>query len=313
MSQTFMLAHLSDPHLGPMPVFWPWHWNMKRAFGYANWMRKRRSRQLPSLASLIADDVRTQGVDHIAISGDLTNIGMPAEYRKALAWLQYVGPPERVSTVPGNHDIYCRLWFDRGIGRWADYMSSTEQGQDDKCLPGAHAHGVIFPFVRVWGNIALIGVNSAFPTATGSAAGHVGDTQRLRLEGILKKLNEQRMCRVVMVHHPPLPGQARPIRALRDSDLLESVLTKVGAELVIHGHNHKPMLEYREWQGRRFPVVGVSSCSAAVTLSAPAAYNIYVITPVADNSYRIELIERQVAPDAASVHEVRRKLLTLHI
>jgi len=306
MSSKFKLAHLSDLHLGPMPMFWPWHWNIKRALGFANWMIKRRYVHLPFLADILLDDIRQQGVDHTAVSGDLTNIGMPAEHRQSLAWLKRAGQPMDVSAVPGNHDIYCKLLFDRGPKRWAQYMSSQEYKEGSavgRCTGSAE-----FPYVRRWGNIALIGLNSAVPTAIGKALGQVGDQQRRRLETILTELGEQRVCRVVMIHHPPLPGQAPPARALQDAALMQDVLTRAGAELVIHGHNHRAMLEYREWQGRPFPVVGVPSCSTAGTFSSPAAYNIYTFTR-ADERYKIELIQRQISRDGSSVQEVKREPL----
>lgn len=269
-------------------------------------MYKRRHLHIPGLAKLILDDVRAQDIDHIAVSGDLTNIGMPAEHRRALAWLKRVGPPDRVSAVPGNHDIYCRLWRDQGVMRWAQYMSSTAGIQGG--MEWQDRTSGIFPFVRRWGNIALIGVNSAIPTNTGSAIGEVGQSQLQRLADILKDLQQQQVCRVVMIHHPPLPGQTPPVRALQDAGALEDILTTAGAELVFHGHNHRNMLEYRSWRGGTFPVIGVPSCSTAVTSSLPAAYYIYIFTPVGA-AYEIDLIQRQVLPDGVSLVEVRRQRL----
>ena len=37
----FLLAHLSDPHLGPMPPARVGELASKRAIGYLNWHRKR--------------------------------------------------------------------------------------------------------------------------------------------------------------------------------------------------------------------------------------------------------------------------------
>jgi 3',5'-cyclic AMP phosphodiesterase CpdA len=45
-----------------------------------------------------------------------------------------------------------------------------------------------------------------------------------------------------MIHHPPLPGQAKPRRALTDADRLSEVLRAAGVELVLHGHNHRDMV-----------------------------------------------------------------------
>ena len=39
----FVLAHLSDPHLAPLPFPHPRELLSKRGLGYLNWLRKRRS------------------------------------------------------------------------------------------------------------------------------------------------------------------------------------------------------------------------------------------------------------------------------
>ena len=40
----FTIAHISDVHLSPIDGFTPRHWSLKRALGYANWLRQRRAR-----------------------------------------------------------------------------------------------------------------------------------------------------------------------------------------------------------------------------------------------------------------------------
>ena len=37
------IAHLSDVHLHPIAGFTPRHWSLKRALGYANFVRTRRA------------------------------------------------------------------------------------------------------------------------------------------------------------------------------------------------------------------------------------------------------------------------------
>ncbi len=76
----------------------------------------------------ILADLAAQAPDHVAVTGDLTNIGLPQEHINALAWLESVGAPERVSVIPGNHDIYSWLGADPGSDRWAAYMASDAPG-----------------------------------------------------------------------------------------------------------------------------------------------------------------------------------------
>ena len=77
---------------------------------------------------LVVADMLAQRPDHIAVTGDLINLGLPAEYEAARAWLEGLGAPDKVTVIPGNHDIYTHLGDDPGVERWADYMRSDAWG-----------------------------------------------------------------------------------------------------------------------------------------------------------------------------------------
>ncbi|MEX2319542.1 MAG: metallophosphoesterase, partial [Bauldia sp.] len=97
-----VLAHISDVHLGPLPAVRWRELASKRAFGYLNWSRSRaRIFEADILAAIVAD-VRASRPDHIAVTGDLVNIGLDAEYDTALDWLHALGDPHDVTVVPGN-------------------------------------------------------------------------------------------------------------------------------------------------------------------------------------------------------------------
>ena len=174
--ETVTIAHLSDVHLPLESGFAPQYWNIKRALGFINWQRKRRFIHTRAALDAIVADVSAQRPDHILVSGDLVNIGLPAEYEGALAWLKTVGPPDRVSVVPGNHDIYTLQGRDPGVARWAEYMRSDVLGvqvgavQREGLRVGDSVTGG-FPFVRQIGPVAIIGLNSAEPTPVGFASG----------------------------------------------------------------------------------------------------------------------------------------------
>ena len=260
------LAHLSDIHLAPVRGFWPMHWNLKRTLGFANWQRKRKLIHSREALEAIVADAKAQKAGHFLVSGDLVNIGLPAEYESALRWLHTVGPPDRVSVVPGNHDVYVRLLSDPGVLRWASYMHSDERGaalggvpwpmpEADNADEGLNAW---FPYVRCIGPVALIGLNSAEPMPVGSARGRMGTRQLERLAVVLARAKQAGLVRLVMIHHPPLTGLAPRRRALIDTAALEAVLREQGAELVIHGHNHRNMTNALG----SIPVIGVASGSA---------------------------------------------------
>jgi len=304
MPTAITIAHLTDVHLGPIAGFTPRHWNLKRALGYANWRRSRRLAYERVVLDRIVADLAAQAPDHIAVTGDLTNIGLPQEHINALAWLKSLGSPERVSVIPGNHDIYSRQGADPGTGRWAAYMTSDAHG-------AVHAdHGETFPFVRMLGPVAIIGVNSAVPTPPLLAFGRVGSAQVARIAAVLERLGRASIFRLMLIHHPPLSGQARRYRELEDAGALQAVLARHGAELVLHGHNHHNMLAWCFTSvGGKVPVVGAPSAA----LGRPhkreplARYNLYRIT---GPPWTIELTGRGLAQPGGPIIELERRLLS---
>ena len=305
MQTPLTIAHLTDVHLGPIAGFSAPYWNLKRALGYANWRRKRRYAYQAAVLERIVADMRAQAPHHIAVTGDLVNIGLPREHMNALAWLERLGPPHLVSVIPGNHDIYSPLGADPGTRRWAAYMASCAQG-------AIHAgHDEDFPYVRMLGPVALIGINSAVPTPPLIASGRCGADQLGRVAATLERLGRAGAFRLVLIHHPPLPGQAGRYRELTDAGEVQAVLERHGAELVIHGHNHDNMLAWCPSTTGPVPVVGAPSAALgrAHKRESLARYNLYRID---GPPWRIELVGRGLqAPGGAVVELERRTLVPL--
>ncbi|KAB2910982.1 MAG: metallophosphoesterase [Hyphomicrobiaceae bacterium] len=302
MTTPITVAHLTDVHLGPIAGFGPRYWNLKRLAGYINWRRHRRGAYQKSVLDRIVADMQAQAPAHVVVTGDLANIGLPQEHINALGWLRSIGDPDNVTVVPGNHDIYSRVGADPGTHRWAQYMSSCAEGAA-YCGGGAD-----FPFVRLQGRVALIGVNSAVPTPPLIAWGRVGRDQLSRLAGILDRLGSEGIFRFVLIHHPPLPGQADTARGLRDARALEAVLARHGAELVSHGHNHEDTLVWCRTAGASVPVVGAASGSLGRHYKSEplARYNLYRID---GPPWRIELVGRGLAEPGGPVVELERRIL----
>lgn len=303
MTTSITIAHLSDVHLGPIAGFLPRYWNLKRALGYVNWLKNRRGAYQRTALDRILADLQAQAPDHVTITGDLVNIGLPQEHINALTWLESVRSAEGASVIPGNHDIYSWLGGDPGAERWAPYMASDAEG-----MAHAGSSGEAFPFVRMLGRVALIGVNSAVPTPPFVASGRLGAGQLARLASILDRLGGAGAFRLVLIHHPPLPGQAKRYRDLEDAAEMEAVLSRHGAELVIHGHNHHSTLAWCTTAVGRVPIVGVPSAS----LGRPhkreplARYNLYRI---AGPPWTIELVGRGLQQEGGAVVELERRLL----
>src|ERR1700757_510215 len=106
MMAAFTLAHLSDPHLPPLPTPCFSDPITKRALGYLNWTRNRHKYHRREALDALVSDLKTQAADHIAVTGDLTNLALRPEVAPAARWLQGVGNAEQVTAIPGNHDAY---------------------------------------------------------------------------------------------------------------------------------------------------------------------------------------------------------------
>jgi 3',5'-cyclic AMP phosphodiesterase CpdA len=140
------------------------------------------------------------------------------------------------------------------------------------------------------------------------AAGRIGSAQRVLFASALDTLGRQGLFRVVLVHHPPLRGQAGWHRGLRDASKFHDLLKQHGAELVLHGHNHAQTVKEVETASGPAIVVGVPSASEAVEGKSPAArYNEYRIAR-AGHGWQIEMVGRSVA-SPGHVWECERRLL----
>ncbi|MBX9990617.1 metallophosphoesterase family protein [Phreatobacter oligotrophus] len=265
----FRLAHLSDPHIGPLPApTWRELMN-KRLTGYLNWRRGRaHHHRMDVLDRLIADIVQAD-VDHVAVTGDLVNLGLPDEYKAARTLLWRIGPPERVSFVPGNHDAYMRQTVPQIVLQWRPWFLSDGVAEDEG--------GYAFPFTRVRGQVALVGVNSGVPTAPFLATGFLGSRQIAALADELQMLGEQGLARLVLIHHPPF--DIGPQKRLGDHRELAAMLAKVGCEAVLHGHTHKGTLKQLKGPSGLIPVIGVPSASATHGgRHEGAAWNLVTVT-----------------------------------
>ena len=291
----FKLAHLSDPHLPPLPKARLSELAGKRALGYLNWTRNRRKYYRREVLDALVSDMQAQAPDHIAVTGDLVNLGLEAEFAPARQWLGSVGEPHLVTAIPGNHDAYVRRTQHRFVEAFGEYLRGDEASANSA-----------FPFVRRRGPIALIGLSSAVPTAPLMATGTLGRAQIEALEQILIALSGEQAFRVLLVHHP-LRSDSRPKR-LTDSAKLLALLKKHGVELILHGHDHIHSTMWFEGPDGKIPSIGVPAASALARGRHPAAaYNLYAIERDG-NAWRCEQVSRGI-DDQLRVQEINRTRL----
>jgi 3',5'-cyclic AMP phosphodiesterase CpdA len=292
---SFTLAHLSDVHLGPIPRPRSAELIGKRMLGYLNWQKRRRQYSRAFLDRLMTD-LAEQRPDHIAITGDLVNLALPGEFLLARRWLETIGAPQTVSVVPGNHDAYVRLGRDAGHRHWDAYMQSDWEHAG---LIFAPENG--FPYVRRLGEVAIVGLSSAVPTLPLMASGRLGGRQLATLGLVLDALRAEQLCRVILIHHPPLPGMSPWKSALHDARAARSRFIAHGAELVLHGHAHRDSVTPLVTPHGPLFVVGVASASSAFRRSGRIArYNLFSFLKT-DTGWRIHMRSRAFGEDGHAV------------
>ena len=291
---TVTLAHLSDPHISCMTAITARDLLGKRLFGFLRWKLHRSAEHGDRILPALQADLVQTTPDHIAVTGDLTHLGLPPEYKKTLHWLQSLGAPSQVTAIPGNHDAYVKLSWHETMAHWTDYMISDTPREEVRKPVNTES---IFPSLRIRGCIAIIGVNTAHPSAPHLAVGTIGARQLQLLETILAQSARNQLYRIVLIHHPPAPGAVSWRKRLTDAADLRLLLEQHGAELILHGHAHRTLRRSLRTPAGKVPVLGVPSITAiGRTPERRARYYIYRITPL-DAGWDVRLEVRIYSPE----------------
>jgi 3',5'-cyclic AMP phosphodiesterase CpdA len=294
----FRLAHVTDPHFRGFAGASLGDFVGKRAVGAVNLVVNRTRKHKMELLGALLADLRAQAVDHLALTGDLSNVSLEGEFREALRWIEATGAaPEAVTVIPGNHDAYIPAVVE---SRTFERLFGAYQTTD---LPTG---GEPYPFVRLRGDVAIVAVTSSVPTGDLGAWGEVGAPQLARLEAALGAKELAGKTRVVLIHHPPVLIKDGEHRNLKDRAALAAVLARAGADLVLHGHDHADERATLEGPGgAKIPVVGAGSASYAGGPDRRSRYNVYEI-----EGRSITCVIRAHDEAADAFREVKRERLT---
>lgn len=283
-SPAVRLAHLSDIHIYEMRGARPWHFLGKRVTGGLNLLLGRSRVHQNQVVVQALEQIRGQAVDHIVITGDLSNLALRGEFQAARDLLDtYAGGPERLSVIPGNHDYYTR-----GAVRRRDFESFFKPWM--QCQVGLQHDGV-YPYVKhcgPQGGVALVGINSCIPSPPTLAIGRVGQAQRAALEEVLAHPEVAARFRLAALHHhlePPHHTNTRKemFRQLRDRKEVMRTLRQGHVHLVIHGHNHQHSTRQYTWSGGQGQMTiceaGSSSVGSFHEELRGGKYNLYDLEP----------------------------------
>jgi 3',5'-cyclic AMP phosphodiesterase CpdA len=258
MVDTMRVAHLSDVHLLSLEGARWLEFANKRWIGRLNLLARRSRHHHNHVFEAMVQDINAQAMDHVVCTGDVTNLGLATEFRFARRCFDALSlGPTGVTVIPGNHDMYVA----EAIGHFGDFFA-------DYCRPDPAWHdggndAPVWPTVRVRGPVAVIGLCSSVPTPWFTAYGRIDAGQLERLRAVLTSAELQGKLRIVAIHHPPAGPVARhPTRGLHGWQALTRLLAETGAELVLHGHEHRDLRhDIAGPDGTRIPVLGIQSGS----------------------------------------------------
>ena len=244
MTSSFRIAHISDTHVSPE-------------------YNRHNVGKLKNILAYVVDNK----FDHIAITGDITGNGEYGGYRSVRRVLKYFDllNYDKLSVTIGNHDIFggvhraedlftfgsrCRL---RDYGAQVKmFERSFKETFPNKAYKGESP----FPFVKIVGPVALIGLNSisrfhAIWNPVGSN-GRIEDDQLEEVERILLHPSISALKKIVLIHHhfnkyqPHSDSfgttlyhkfEAQTLK-LYGKDRIEELFSRSGVDAVLHGHTH---------------------------------------------------------------------------
>lgn len=259
--------HCSDLHLRYLQGTQLRELCNKRITGALNLVLSRSRAHSASLWESMLQKAQALAVDEIWVSGDLINLGMDREFEACARELQASAMNYRI--VPGNHDIYLSQ---------GDPQAAFER-HFSSCFGKTLGEKGSFPYLADLGELALYGLNSSIGRPWFMADGRLGEAQLSLFEDSLRQSRALGKACVVMLHHPVTDQASRARRDLADRAELARILARHGADLVLHGHEHR---HYRGKldgpQGTKISVHGVASATSTLNeVERRAAFTLYEI------------------------------------
>src|SRR5690554_3103496 len=173
------IGHISDLHILAISDVRPWEYLNKRLVGGLNFLLNRFKAHSSVVVERALEALASLDVDHIVISGDLTNLALDLEFAAAAEIIRSIeSSSSRVSVVPGNHDYYTPGAASSGRfeHHFKDYLKSD--------LPEYQLErGYFFCYLR--GEVAFVGLNSGIATPWLFATGKVDEDELAQAARIL--------------------------------------------------------------------------------------------------------------------------------
>lgn len=275
----------------------------KRITGYVNIRLNRGSKHKPFAVRAAARAIRALDVDHVVITGDLSNLALEGEFELVRSFLEDdLGlRPDQVSLVPGNHDVYTRGAF--RAKRFLTYFEPFLRSDLPELAVAGNAGA--FPFVHLRGPVALIGVSTAVPRLPFVASGAIGGVQLEALARALQHPEVLRRTAVILQHHPlhnPASRVKTALEGLSDAAAEIRLLQSLPRGLLLHGHLHRRIHRKLETGHGHVDAVGATSASLIhESDERMAGFNLY---DLADDGAIQRITSHRLLADDRSFREV---------
>jgi len=292
------IAHISDIHVPPSGAI-PWsHLLNKRITGLVNLRTFRKQDHPIELCTKLVAALAADKLDHVVLTGDLTNLALDDEFARAKEVLKPLLDSNRLTAIPGNHDKYVQAA--NRHKRFEFYFDSAMTTDSDR------EHD--YPFVKQIGNVAILGLNSAIKTPPLTSYGLVDSGQRERLVQFCTSPELLSSFKIVLLHHN-LHARSSSFKdwssGLHEKDAFIDSLFEGKVNLVLHGHTHVAHRTRLERDGHAIQIIGCGSS----TWNRPehlARYNIYEV-----QNEELKRIECRVFDPERSEFIPQQELLTV--
>src|SRR5262249_13324433 len=124
------------------------------------------------------------------------------------------------------------------------------------------------------------------------------EAQLAKAERLLAELRREPLCRVVLIHHPPLTSE-KHFKRLTDAGAFQAMIRRVGCEIILHGHNHRSEVARISGPDGPVPVLGVASASAAADSKYGRARYHLIHIERGNGGWRLAVELRAVRADGA--------------
>jgi len=294
--KTPVIIHLSDIHFGTREV------NGKRAAMHRFFDGEYEKNLSWHIASEFVSGRKHFELDPerllLVVSGDLTYTAERNEFQQVHDFLTEVCSTlkiekSQVFLVPGNHDVH---WASAQIDlsyRFDNYLSfllnfygpELFRTRYPKITWDFHVNsprprpGEILAFYRQSG-LTVVGLNSCVYETSQDHYGFVGGRQMDIASDLIEEVGTtERDLRIAVMHHHlhPFPEPMTrssesqvwmDVSTIRDAGLVERRLERLGFDMVLHGHKHKPQLRETLVRDRSEPKAGAARlivCGAGST------------------------------------------------